>query len=202
LGEETTRTRIAQRVKLLLSLLLICLPATNVYALGQELVAEQLAPGTSLKHFAQIDTRVFVGSKPKTDEDFAFLQSKHIRYILNAHFLPFLSGGESRKAKRYGIRLLSMPMNASPVPPSAKHVNRILLTLRDRQYQPIYLHCVLGRDRTSLIAGLYKIYFLGLPKDKAYHEMLESDFKTWWFTRGLKSYFRKHSSQPPNFPPA
>jgi hypothetical protein len=27
--------------------------------------------------------------------------------------------------------LLSMPMNASPVPPSAKHVNRILLTLRD-----------------------------------------------------------------------
>jgi hypothetical protein len=153
--------------------------------------------GTSLAHFAQIDGQVYVGSKPRTDKDYEFLQSKHVKYILNARFLPFCSALERRKAKRYGMQFLSVPMNASPIPPSKKHVNKILLTMNDPQFQPIYLHCVLGRDRTSLISGLYKIYFLGVSKGDAWQEMKQSDFKTWWFLHGLKMYFDKHSSRPP-----
>ena len=89
---------------------------------------------------------------------------------MNARFLPFFSGSKRRKAKHYGMTLLSMPMNASPISPSEKHVYKILFTLRDTQFQPVYVHCVLDRDRTSLIARLYKIYFLGVPK-KAWEEM-------------------------------
>jgi hypothetical protein len=150
----------------------------------------------SLVHFTEIDNHVYVGSKPRTDEDFKFLQSKHIHYILNAHFLPFLSGPEKRKAKRYGMQFLSVPMNASPIPPSRKHVDKILLTLRDPSFQPIYLHCVLGRDRTALISALYRIYFLGVSKGDAWNEMRQSGFKTWWILRGLKSYFDKQAGRP------
>jgi protein tyrosine/serine phosphatase len=87
-------------------------------------------------------------------------------------------------------------MNASPIPPSRKHVDRILLTMRDAQFQPIYLHCVLGRDRTSLISGLYKIYFLGVSKGAAWAEMRQSGFKTSWILHGLKAYFDKQASRP------
>src|SRR5579863_2018557 len=82
----------------------------------------------SIEHFAKIDTHVYAGSKPHTDQDFEYLQSLHVRYIANARFLPFLSRAERKKAKRYGMTLLSFEMSGSPVPPSEKHVDRILKT--------------------------------------------------------------------------
>jgi protein-tyrosine phosphatase len=150
-------------------------------------------PDVSLHHVEKIDRNVYAGSKPHTDEDFQFLQSLHVHYIVSARFLPFLSSSEKRKAKRYGMTLLSFPMNASPIPPSKDHVDRILETLHDSQYQPVYLHCVLGRDRTGLIGGLYRIYYLGIPKNEAWQDMLQAGFHTWWFVRGLNVYFRDHA---------
>lgn len=172
-----------------------CLAAAGLLTAQSQVVDHP--SGTTLVHFAEIDARVFVGSKPRTDKDFEYLQSQHIKYILNAHFLPFFSGAEKRKAQRYGMQFMSVEMNASPIAPSEKHVDKILLTLRDPQFQPAYLHCVLGRDRTSLLAGLYKIYFLGVSKSAAWSEMRESGFKTWWILHGLKSYFDKHASHQP-----
>src|ERR1700722_6502984 len=94
-------------------------PAALVYlfATCAAMRAEDSVPA-SLKHFEQIDREVYAGSKPHTDRDFEYLQSKHIRYIVSARFLPFLSGSETRQARRYGITVLSMPMNASPIPPT------------------------------------------------------------------------------------
>ena len=153
--------------------------------------------GVKLAHFAELDRNVYIGSKPHSDADFAFLQSKNIHTILNARFWPFFSWRERRKARRYGMTLISRTMNASPIPPSEKHVDEILLTLRKKQMQPMYLHCVLGRDRISLIAGLYRIYFLGIPKKQAYAEMKRSGFPSWFGVIGLKLYFNKHSSTKP-----
>jgi hypothetical protein len=158
-------------------------------------VASAQAP-TSLKHFSEIDKDVYVGSKPHTDQDFEYLKAHNVHYILNARFLPFLSGGEKRKAQRYGMKFISVPMNASPIAPSRYHVDQILRTLHAPEFQPVYVHCVLGRDRTSLILGLYKIYFLGLSKDAALAEMRKSGFRTVWFLHGLKSYFDKEADQP------
>jgi len=144
---------------------------------GNGLTLRHPAPGTSIIRFGQIDAGVYRGSKPENDADFRFLQSKHIRYILDARFLPFLSGPEARRARKYGITFVSSPMNGSPVAPSEKHVERILLLLRDKRYRPIYLHCDLGRDRTSLIAALYKMYFLHTSKQAAWEEMKYYGFK-------------------------
>jgi protein-tyrosine phosphatase len=176
--------------------LLVCIVANVTVSQAQN--RESIVPAdVSLAHFAQIDEWVYVGSKPRTDQDFRFLQSRHIRYIVNVRFLPLLSGSEKKKAKQYGMTLLTFPMNASPIQPSQKHVNQILFALHDRQFQPVYIHCVLGRDRSSLISGLYKIYFLGVPKSEARQEMKQSAFHTWWFVRGLTVYFDKHSGGPP-----
>ena len=67
--------------------------------------------------------------------------------------------------------MIPVTINASPISPSEKHVRRILCMLNDKRLRPIYFHCDLGRDRTSLIAVLYEIYFRGLPPEKAMQEM-------------------------------
>lgn len=156
-------------------------------------------PGTSMVRFAQIDDGVYRGSRPTTDADFRFLQSKHIRYILQAKFLPFLTGPEKRKARAYGITFLSVPVNASPIQPSEKHVDRILLILRDKHYQPIYFHCDIGRDRAILIGALYDIYFLGVSPQEAWKKMKCDGFKDSWTLRGLRAYLKKHSKPSPAF---
>ena len=155
-------------------------------------------PGTSLARFAQLDEGVYKGSKPRNEADFAFLQSKHIRYILNLRFLPFLSGPEKRKAKRHGMVYISVFINASPFSPSEKHVNRVLQILHDPCYQPIYFHCDIGRDRTSLIATLYQIYFSELSPSNAWQQMKDFGFKDTWTLRGLKHYLESHPAAPPD----
>ena len=161
-----------------------------------ETIREHPAPGTSIVRFAQLDEGVYKGSKPRTDTDFAFLQSKGIKYILNLKFLPFHSGREKRKAKSYGMVYLSVFINASPFSPSEKHVNRALEILHDPCYQPIYFHCDIGRDRTSLIATMYRIDFLELSRSEAWQQMRDYGFKDSWTLRGLKEYLLKHSMPP------
>ena len=154
-------------------------------------------PGTKIVHFDRVDSGVYKGSSPRSDADYRFLRSKHIRYIVDLEFLPVMHNIEKAKAARYGIVVIPALMNGSPVPPSEKHVNRILALLRDPNLHPIYFHCALGRDRTSLIAGLYKMYFQGMSQRQAWRYMRASGFKDSWTLRGLKTYFEKHPVRPP-----
>jgi hypothetical protein len=155
------------------------------------------APGTSIIHFGQVDAGVYKGSKPKTDADFRYLQSLHVQYIVNLQFLPFLSEAEEKKGRKYGIKFIDRTINASPVAPSEKHIDVVLATLRDKRYHPVYFHCSLGRDRTSLITALYQNYYLGVSRENAWRGMLASGFKNSWSLRGLKVYFEKHSRARP-----
>jgi hypothetical protein len=155
------------------------------------------APGTTIIRFGEVAPGVYRGSKPRTDADFRFLRSKHIRYDLDIRFLPWLAAPEAKKARQYGIAFLTSPMNGSPVPPSEHHVDRILLILHNRHYRGIYFHCDLGRDRTSLIAAIYEMYFLGRSKEAAWRQMKEYGFKDSWTLRGLKEYFNKHPAPSP-----
>ena len=156
-------------------------------------------PGTTLVHFGQVDEGVYKGSKPRTDADYRFLQSRHVRYVVDLQFLPFLDGSEQKRAKKYGIVLMAARMNASPVSPSQQHVEATLAILRDSRYHPVYFHCALGRDRTNLVAALYKMYFLGMSEQHALRYMNESGYKDGWIRSGLKRYLKEHPTPSPGF---
>jgi len=147
---------------------------------------------TTIVRFGEVDEGVYKGSKPKTDADYRFLQARHIKYIVNLQFLPFLDQFEQQKARRYGIGFISATINASPVSPSQKHVDAILALLKNKRYHPIYFHCALGRDRTNLIAALYKMYFLGMSQQNALRYMNAEGYKDGWVRDGLKRYLREH----------
>src|SRR5260370_40031961 len=153
--------------------------------------------GATSVHFGQVDEGVYKGAKPTTDADYRCLQSRHVKYIVDLQFLPFLDLSEQKQAKRYGIVFMAARMNASPVSPSQRHVETILAILKDKRYHPVYFHCALGRDRTNLIAALYKIYFLGMSQQNALRYMNESGYKDAWVRDGLKRYLREHPRPSP-----
>ncbi len=167
-----------------------------------DLSREQAPAGTTLIHFSHVDDGVYKGSKPRSDADYRFLQSLHVKYIVDLQVIPLAYWLEKRKAKRYGIVLIPGRMNASPVSPSEKHIETILAVLRDERYHPVYFHCALGRDRTSLIAALYKMYFLGMPPQNALQYLHDSGYKDGWVRGGLKRYLERHPTPPPALLPA
>lgn len=160
---------------------------------GQHVFTSEQVAGSKLKHFAEVDKNIYKGSKPRSDADFRFLQSLHVKYIVDLEILPFMTGLEQRKANRYGITVIRGLMNASPISPSEKHVDFILATLR--KDQPVYFHCKYGRDRTNVIAALYKMYFLGMTEPEAMRYVHDEGYKDSWVRAGLLRYIRKHPVQ-------
>jgi protein tyrosine/serine phosphatase len=189
-------TRQSQVTCCLAQLVALCLMTS--YAVAQSVPASDPkhthpAAGTSIVRFGKIDEGVYKGSKPKSDADFRFLQSKNVKTIVDLQFVPVLYRFEKEKAEKYEIRVIPIPMNASPVAPSERHVTRALCLLSDKKLRPVYFHCDLGRDRTSLIATLYEIYFRGLAPKDAVQEMKHFGFKDEWILRGLKKYLLQHA---------
>jgi protein tyrosine/serine phosphatase len=183
---------------LFVSLFSLCLVTS--YAVGQDAAPAKAAnhkhpaPGASIIRFGEIDEGVYKGSKPKSDADFRFLHSKNIKTIIDLQFVPVLYRLEREKAEKYEIRVIPVTINASPVAPSEAHVRHALCLLADKRLRPIYFHCDIGRDRTSLIATLYEVYFRGLPPKDALEEMKRFGFKDDWTLRGLRHYLQKHAN--------
>jgi len=161
-------------------------------------VAASDVAGSALKHFGSVDEGVYKGSRPKSDADYQFLESLHVKYIVDLQAFPFLTHSEQRRAKKYGITVIAGTMNASPFSPSEKHIDKILAILRDSRYHPVYFHCKFGRDRTSIIAALYKMYFQGMSEPEAMQYLHESGygFKFGWLRSGLTRYLRNHPAPP------
>ncbi|HEY3975584.1 MAG TPA: tyrosine-protein phosphatase [Candidatus Sulfotelmatobacter sp.] len=154
------------------------------------------APGTKMTRFQKIDEGVYKGSEPRNDADYRFLQSQHVKYIVDLKFLPLMSRFEVHKAREYGIVVIPVTINASIFAPSEKNVRKVLCLLSDRRLRPVYFHCTIGRDRTALIATLYEIYFRGLPPEQAHAEMKHFGFNFGWTLSGLTHYLQNHASSP------
>lgn len=183
------------------SILLLCgatqLIGEVVAGAGAETSRHRAVSAVSLEYFGRVDVGVYKGSKPRSDADYRFLQSLHVKYIVDLQVFPWVSSFEKNRAKRYGITVIPERMNASPISPSEKHVEAILALLRDARCHPVYFHCALGRDRTSVIAALYKMYFLGMSRERAERYLYESGYKDGWVRSGLKRYFEEHPTPPP-----
>jgi protein tyrosine/serine phosphatase len=187
-------------MKRLIISLLFCLGP--VLLEGQVSVVADQAPdqtpaGTKLKHFGRVDQGVYKGSKPTSDADFRYLQSLNIKYIVDLEVIPWWYHWEQKRARRYGIELLSVRMNASPWSPSERHVETALAILHTDRCHPVYFHCALGRDRTAMVAALYKMYFQGLSPQQAERYLYASGYKDGWVRSGLKRYFVKHPMPAP-----
>jgi hypothetical protein len=164
------------------------------------LAAERTEARSTLKHFERVDVGVYKGSKPTSDADYRYLQSLHVKYIVDLQVIPFMASFEQRKAAHYGITVIPAVMNASPISPSEKHVDRILAILRDKRYHPVYFHCKYGRDRSAIIAALYKMYFQGMTEQAATQYLHRSgyDFNFGWIRGGLTRYLKEHPTPPPD----
>ena len=164
------------------------------------LLAGLLAGGcaTDSKPFpiVEVTPGVFEGRKPTTQAHFDALRANKVRTILSLEQLPWDIWTERKQAQRNGILYRDVPILASPLPPREKRVKEALLLLNDSSLRPVFIHCLLGKDRSTFIIGLYRVYFQDWTPQDAWAEMLRSGFHVRWTLRGFETYFWRHTQKP------
>ena len=154
-------------------------------ATNKSLVATQIAPG------------VFAGRKPHSDADFQALKAKGIRTVVNLQTMTWDIAPERKLAERNGIAFRNIPITASPFGPRAQKVQQLFQTLATPSLQPVYVHCLLGRDRTGVLMALYRVYYNNVDPNTAWAEMIRrGDFKSRWGLVGFKLYYWHHLDKP------
>jgi len=162
------------------------------------LIEGALCSGRASEPFiaAKVSEGIYDGYKPKTQAHFDVLKTNGIHTILSLQTRHFHIAPEARDARRNGFVFLDVSIPPAPWQPREKNVQAILECMNDPSLQPIYVHCMLGMDRTALIVGLYRMYYQNWTPNAAWQEMLHNGFHQHWSLLGLKHYFWQHTERP------
>jgi len=139
---------------------------------------------------------IYLGCKPHSQAQFDKLRARGIRTVLSLETLPWDIYPERKLARQNGMIYRNVPILASPLAPRDKRVRQAILILSDPSLRPIFLHCYLSEDRTSLVLGLYRIYFEDWTPAAAWQEMLRYHFHVRLTLRGFETYFWSHTEKP------
>lgn len=139
-------------------------------------------------HLLQLDANVFRGVQPQTDADYAALKAAGITTILNLRWDKSVAGSKAEAEKR-GFKFYDVPINAVDGP-TDEQITQVFSILQDPANGKVFFHCQLGRDRTGLIAALYRVKVEGWKPVDAYKEWTGFGFSN-SFLKALDNYFKK-----------
>ena len=103
-------------------------------------------------------------------------QSLPVLQSLKVHtVLSFIKDDDATWLGQTPVRRLSIPLHADRVDDA--DVLRVLRTLQAaEEHGPVLMHCKHGRDRTGLMAAMYRTVIQGWSKDEAINEMRTGGF--------------------------
>ncbi len=147
-------------------------------------------PATADLKVRMVAPGVYFGEAPRTDCDYRELQALGIRTVVELRkFLPRKSEQEQSVAASYGMAHVLIPMGFRPTADCTPE--EALAAMTDPSLMNVYVHCVLGRDRTGLVVALYRVRYLGWPAATAYEQMRAERFNP--LLRDLDRYFWRYA---------
>jgi protein tyrosine phosphatase (PTP) superfamily phosphohydrolase (DUF442 family) len=106
--------------------------------------------------FAQVGPRLYRGGQP-SETQLAALHALGVRTLITLRDTPDAVGEERAAAARLGMRLLSFPFSGLSDPDPAL-LRQVVAAMQETADGAIYVHCRQGRDRTSLVVALYRVW--------------------------------------------
>jgi len=126
--------------------------------------------------FQQVSPVLYRGpvpNKSRMDE----LKEMGIKTIINLRTNP--QRGKEAYARKIGLNFIHVPTGVFLAPDRGK-VHKYVEIVRNPQYQPVYVCCTLGTDRTALYVGLYRVLVEDWSGQEAWEEMEAHHIKKWW----------------------
>jgi tyrosine-protein phosphatase SIW14 len=122
------------------------------------------------------------GAQP-TPEGFRRLRERGIRTVVT------LRAAQDDGAALAGLGLNSYWIRARQWNPKTEEVVRAMKVILTPEYQPVFVHCQAGKDRTGLVVAVYRILVDHWSAEDAIAE--RKVFGAWWFWWENKTYLRR-----------
>ncbi len=106
--------------------------------------------------FAQVTPRLYRGGEPSPAQ-LAELYARGVRTVIDLRDRPVAVAVEAEAAARLGMRHRSFPFSGFAEPDGAL-LRQIVAAMQEAGDGAIYVHCHAGRDRTSLVVALYRVW--------------------------------------------
>jgi protein tyrosine phosphatase (PTP) superfamily phosphohydrolase (DUF442 family) len=116
--------------------------------------------------FQQVAPALYRGGQP-TAAQLAALHALGVRTIVDLRNTASAVANERAEADRLGLRFLSFPFSGLAKPDPAQ-LRAIVAALADPANGAVYVHCQQGRDRTSLVVALYRVWHDGWSPELAW----------------------------------
>ncbi|MFO0663864.1 MAG: tyrosine-protein phosphatase [Polyangiaceae bacterium] len=166
---------------------------------GETLSAEDdLSSGDApLANLVQVKPGLYRGGHPST-AGLKQLQQLGVKTIIDLEVGDFIEATpkaikkEIEDAPKYGMKVIHKPMSAFEPALSGrfdKQMDTVIQELKNPANGTIYVHCRHGRDRTGLVIGLERVFVEGWQPGKAYGEMIDRGFRTFFI--GLREYYER-----------
>ncbi|MEB3195989.1 MAG: tyrosine-protein phosphatase, partial [Candidatus Sericytochromatia bacterium] len=151
-------------------------------------------PREDLGHFFRVDDTLYRGQQP-TDKGLAQLKDLGIRHVVYLHFNQKQAVHERQVVESLGMRFTHIPMSWL-TPPKPQQIDTWLKLTLDPTTGPVFVHCQHGRDRTGAMVGIYRIAHDKWTFEKAYAEMKEKGFRTFFLglSYGVKRYAKANGA--------
>jgi protein-tyrosine phosphatase len=127
-------------------------------------------------HVARVCAGIYRGARLANLDE---LESLKVRTILNLEKDTDAVRQEKAGAARLGMEVINIPMSEVTRPRLADLVRAVKI-MEDPRFQPVYVHCLHGRDRTGLTVAAYRILHDGWSVERADREAIDHGH-AWWF---------------------
>jgi tyrosine-protein phosphatase SIW14 len=139
-------------------------------------LADRLSGEPGIENFACVNPSLYRGAQP-TSEGYRRLRELGVKTVIS-----FRSAHSSKaEVEACGMTCIEIPLQANilgSVPPTDEEVRRFFDIVLDPERQPVFIHCMAGRDRTGTMTALYRIEVDGWSPEEAAEEMRLFGFHT------------------------
>ncbi len=152
---------------------------------------------SGVEHVARLSPVFYRGAQPEGVEGYSALERLGIRTVISLR--QFHSGRKDAEAA--GLKYYRLPVQASVLgsePPEEEQVERFFQLVLDPAHQPVFIHCMTGKDRTGTLSALYRMEVDGWSHQQAEAELLAFGYHTIY--DDLIRYVREY--RPRGFAPA
>jgi tyrosine-protein phosphatase SIW14 len=129
-----------------------------------------------IDNFGKVDDEYYRGAQPG-GRDYGDLAALGVKTVIDLT----QDGRDDEKGmvEHAGMTFFRIPLTTSDRP-SDPAVKQFLSLVSDPARQPVYVHCQGGQHRTGVMTAVYRMTKYGWTEDKAYDEMKQYKFETFW----------------------
>ena len=150
-----------------------------------------------LPNFDEVNSKLYRGGQPASG-GLQQLADRGIKTIVNLRGDGEGVSKEAGEARDLGLRFFHVPFSRSGRPRDAD-MKLVLSIINTAEYQPVFVHCKQGADRTGTVIAIYRLTHDGWTSEQAKTEARSHGMHLW--ESGMKDYihdyYRDHAGQKP-----